>query len=86
MLYDGSTPRSTELGQFCGKDIADPILTSGPSLYLEFISDYVVTRPGFKIKVSSVHGKRDFVSFKGILSFQGCIGLFDRSFIHGLGQ
>ena len=55
-VFDGTTGDSKKLGRFCG-NIYFPrtfrtVYSTGPDLYIEFISDYIVQRKGFILQYS----------------------------------
>lgn len=51
-IYDGTSASATLLGSFSGSSLPPPITSSGPSLYITFISDTYVTGAGFDVNYS----------------------------------
>ncbi|XP_019617777.1 PREDICTED: CUB domain-containing protein 2-like [Branchiostoma belcheri] len=50
-VYDGATSSGTQLGKFCGWDtIPSPVVASGRTMHLVFMSDPSVSGKGFSVK------------------------------------
>ncbi|XP_019628186.1 PREDICTED: procollagen C-endopeptidase enhancer 1-like [Branchiostoma belcheri] len=49
-VYDGANSSGTQLGKFCGKTIPPPVVASGKTRHLVFISDSLVNGQGFSIE------------------------------------
>ena len=57
-VYNGSDALAPVITQACGRNIPDPIFSSGNSLFLEFMTDNSLTMKGFDITyTSSPNGK-----------------------------
>ncbi|XP_078684959.1 fucolectin-like [Branchiostoma floridae x Branchiostoma belcheri] len=53
-VYDGANSSGTQLGKFCGKTIPPPVVASGKTRHLVFISDSSVNGQGFSIEYVGV--------------------------------
>jgi len=52
-IYNGETRDSGNLvAKLCGDELPDPIVSSGPKLFLRFHSDFSVSYKGFKLEFS----------------------------------
>ncbi|KAI8479104.1 hypothetical protein Bbelb_431690 [Branchiostoma belcheri] len=53
-VHDGANSSGTQLGKFCGKTIPPPVVASGKTRHLVFISDSSVNGQGFSIEYVGV--------------------------------
>ena len=48
-IYDGDSVFATEITSLTGSH-SDPVMSSGPDMYLNFVSDYSTGNAGFRIQ------------------------------------
>ncbi|XP_078685003.1 CUB domain-containing protein 2-like [Branchiostoma floridae x Branchiostoma belcheri] len=53
-VYDGATSSGTQLGKFCGNTIPSPVMASGRTMHLVFISDHSVNGHGFSVEYAGL--------------------------------
>ncbi|XP_078682385.1 fucolectin-like [Branchiostoma floridae x Branchiostoma belcheri] len=53
-VYDGANSSGTQLGKFCGKTIPPPVVASGKTRHLVFVSDSSINGQGFSIEYMGV--------------------------------
>ncbi|XP_069136466.1 uncharacterized protein [Argopecten irradians] len=53
-VYDGPSKSSALLKTFCGIKAGIEVSSSGPELFLEFVSDYIVPDKGFQLDISAL--------------------------------
>lgn len=53
-VRDGSGPFSESFGSFCGHSIPSDILSTGPSLYMRFVTDNIGSGTGFSVDLEMV--------------------------------
>ena len=60
-IYDGDNPLATEIGTLTGLSpyLPDNVISTGPDIYISFISDTTETANGFKIRYNA--GKKGFL-------------------------
>ena len=49
-IRDGGRPDSPLVGRYCGSDLPPEYATSSNQAYVRFVTDYSVTRGGFRIR------------------------------------
>lgn len=56
-LYDGNNTLSNSLGTFCGTTAPSVIKSTGSNMTVEFITDYVIQKGGFRAVYKFSYGK-----------------------------
>lgn len=65
-IHDGSTENTDLLGKHCSNIAPAPIISSGPSLHIKFVSDYAHQGAGFSLRYEI------FKTGKGMLVSAAC--------------
>ena len=69
-LYDGNSPSATEIASLTGM-VPDDIISSGPNIFLNFLSDDTETSFGFRIKHARGKIRLHLIRFHKIIKLNG---------------
>ncbi|KAM4705185.1 neuropilin-1 [Rhinophrynus dorsalis] len=74
-VIDGDNANGRQLGKFCGKIAPSALVSTGPSLFIRFVSDYETHGAGFSIRYEVLKTgpecSRNFTSSNGIIKSPG---------------
>lgn len=56
-VFDGPSLTSPPIGRFCGSTVPDMLKSTGPSMLVNFVSDWSVSRAGFTAGYRSGFGE-----------------------------
>ena len=56
-IYDGVDAGTSKVGKYCGTNGPGTIISSGPHLFMTFLSDHVIPKNGFETKVTTIKSK-----------------------------
>ncbi|XP_053324200.1 neuropilin-1 [Spea bombifrons] len=74
-VFDGENANGRLLGKFCGKIAPSALVSTGPSLFIRFVSDYETPGAGFSIRYEIFKAgpecSRNFTSLNGIIKSPG---------------
>uniref|UniRef100_A0A8C5MEU9 Neuropilin n=1 Tax=Leptobrachium leishanense TaxID=445787 RepID=A0A8C5MEU9_9ANUR len=74
-VIDGDNANGRVLGKFCGKIAPSALVSSGPSLFIRFVSDYETHGAGFSIRYEIFKAgpecSRNFTSLNGVIKSPG---------------
>ncbi|MEE6467128.1 hypothetical protein FKM82_007144 [Ascaphus truei] len=74
-VIDGDNANGRPLGKYCGKIAPSPLVSTGPSLFIRFVSDYETHGAGFSIRYevfkTGPECSRNFTSSNGVIKSPG---------------
>ncbi|XP_060104144.1 neuropilin-1 isoform X2 [Heteronotia binoei] len=74
-VIDGDNPSGRVWGKYCGKIAPLPVVSSGPNLFIRFVSDYETHGAGFSIRYEvfkkGQECSRNFTSMSGVIRSPG---------------
>ncbi|KAM4689297.1 LOW QUALITY PROTEIN: neuropilin-1 [Discoglossus pictus] len=74
-VIDGDNANGRLLGKYCGKIAPSPLVSTGPSLFIRFVSDYETHGAGFSIRYevfkTGPECSRNFTSSSGVIKSPG---------------
>ena len=50
IVYNGDSPIALEIAKFTGNILPNQIVSSGPDIFIKFVSDYITAVKGFSIQ------------------------------------
>ncbi|XP_053569828.1 neuropilin-1 [Bombina bombina] len=74
-VFDGADTNGRLIGKYCGKIAPSPLVSTGPSLFIRFVSDYETHGAGFSIRYevfkTGPECSRNFTSSNGVIKSPG---------------